>query len=247
MIIDLAPLSWDLTRLARAAIFGLAGAALLSASALNPAVAKSKATVQAKEDDSEAKSDSKSAKRGAKDQKIAIDRKDAKDKNDSKNQNGAKNNKELKSGNGFGKSEQIGSFSDWEAYATPGKDKTCYAMSRPKDRQPKAKLKDTQSYVFVSVRPGEGVKNEVAINLGYPTKENGAASASINEQEFELITKGTNAWLKNAAEEDKFVKAVKSGGKLVVKASSAKGTATTDAYSLKGFSQALERAQKECR
>jgi hypothetical protein len=97
------------------------------------------------------------------------------------------------------------------------------------------------------VRPGEGVKNEVAINLGYPTKENGPASASINEQEFELITKGTNAWLKNAAEEDKFVKAVKSGGKLTIKANSAKGTATTDSYSLKGFSQALERVQKECR
>lgn len=246
MMIDVAPLSWNLIKPARAAIFGLAGAVFLSASAPNPAVARSKA-VQGNEENSEAASDGKSAKRGAKERKVAISKKDAKDKNDSKTQNDAKSNKEPKSGNGFGKSEQIGSFSDWEAYATPGKDKTCYALSRPKDRQPKAKLKDTQSYVFVSVRPGEGVKNEVAINLGYPTKESGAASANINEQEFELITKGTNAWLKNAAEEDKFVKAVKSGGKLVVKATSAKGTATTDSYSLKGFSQALERVHKECR
>jgi hypothetical protein len=239
MMIDFTLSSSNLAKITRGAVFGLAGSAFFLACAPMPALAKNKPVAQSNENDSETKGDTKTSGRLAK----AV----GKDQKDAKSQNGSKNSKQAKSENGYGKSEQIGSFSDWGAYATPGKDKTCYAMSQPTDRLPKAKLKDIEAYVFVSMRPSEGVKNEVAINLGYPTKENSSASASVDEQEYELITKGTNAWLKNAAEEDKFVKAVKAGAKLVVKATSARGTATTDAYSLKGFSQAFDRAQKECR
>jgi hypothetical protein len=128
-----------------------------------------------------------------------------------------------------------------------GKDKTCYALGQPKDRQPKAKLKDTSAFVFISTRPAEGVKNEVAINLGYPTKDGSAASGDIDGDGFELITKGTNAWVKDTAKEKEFVAALRGGSKLVVKASSAKGTTTTDLYSLKGLSDALGRVQQECK
>jgi hypothetical protein len=207
------------------------GGALLFTAAPIPALAKSKPAAQQPEEkkpDPKSKTDKKSAK----------DQKDSKNSKDAKGQNG-----------GPGKSEQIGTFVDWGAFATQGKDRTCYAMSQPKDRQPKAKLKDTTAYIFISTRPGEGVKNEVAINLGYAAKENASATAEVNDQAFDLITKGTNAWLKNQDEEDKFVKAAKSAkgaAKLTVKAASAKGTTTTDVYSLKGVSQALDRALKEC-
>ena len=46
---------------------------------------------------------------------------------------------------------------------------------------------------------------------------------------------------------EEFVESLKSGSKLVIKASSAKGTSTTDSYSLKGLSEALARVQQECR
>ncbi len=148
---------------------------------------------------------------------------------------------------GAGKPEQLGSYGDWGAYAATGKDKTCYALGSPKERQPKAKVKDTQAFIFISTRPGEGVRNEVAINLGYPTKDGGAATAAIDEDKFELVTKGVNAWVKNPAKEKEFVDALKGGSKLLVKASSAKGTATVDSYSLKGLSDALARVAQECK
>jgi hypothetical protein len=224
-----------LALVARVSLLCLCGGALLFAAA--PAFAKSKpAADQSEEKNPDPKS--KTDKKSAKDQKDSKNPKDAKNQKDSKSQNG-----------GVGKSEQIGTFVDWGAFATQGKDRTCYAMSQPKDRQPKTKLKDTTAYIFISMRPGEGVKNEVAINLGYAAKENASASAEVGDQTFELITKGTNAWLKNQDEEDKFVKAAKTAkgaAKLTVKAASAKGTTTTDVYSLKGVSQALDRAVKEC-
>ena len=146
-----------------------------------------------------------------------------------------------------GKPEQLGSYGDWGAYAAAGKDKTCYALGSPKERQPKAKMKDTQAFIFISTRPGEGVRNEVAINLGYATKDGGAATADVDDDKFELVTKGMNAWVKNPAKEKEFVEALRTGSKLSVKAASAKGATTVDSYSLKGLSDALARVAQECK
>jgi hypothetical protein len=165
--------------------------------------------------------------------------KEAAEKSDDKADKGA--------AKGKGKSHSLGKFGDWEALATASKDKTCYALGAPQKRTPEGKLKDATANIFVSTRPGEGVRNEVAINLGYPTKDNSPASADIDGDAFDLVTMGTNAWLKNPAKEKEFVEALKSGAKLVVKASSSKGTATSDTYSLKGLSDALSRVQQECK
>jgi hypothetical protein len=141
----------------------------------------------------------------------------------------------------------VGSYGDWNAMTAhgQGKDKTCYTLAEPKDRQP-AKLQRDKAYVFISTRPAEGVRNEVAIILGFTAKDGGAASADIDGDNFELVTKGANAWVKNPAKEKEFVEALRSGTKLVIKAPSAKGNVTTDTYSLKGLSDALGRVQKEC-
>lgn len=151
-------------------------------------------------------------------------------------------------GPAVGKAEQLGVFVDWEAYAADaGKERTCYALGKPKDRQPKAKLKDTSAYIFISTRPAENVRNEFAVNLGYATKDGSAAAAEIDGDAFELITKGSNAWIKDQAREKEFVGALRGGAKLQVKATSAKGTATVDTYSLKGLSDALARVNQECK
>jgi hypothetical protein len=171
-------------------------------------------------------------------------------KADSTDKKGKKNGKAEKSdkSGAAGKPEQLATFGDWGAYlAQAGKDKTCYALGQPKSREPKAKLKDTSAYIFISSRPGEGVRNEVAINLGYPTKDGSSASAAIDGDDWDLITKGTNAWVKDQSKEKEFVGALRGGSKLVVKAASGKGTSTTDTYQLKGLSDALARVAQECK
>lgn len=154
---------------------------------------------------------------------------------------------EKSSAKGKAKTHSLGKFGDWEALVTLGKDKTCYALGGPQKRQPEGKLKDTAANIFVSTRPSEGLRNEVAINLGYATKENGSGTADVDGDAYDLVTTGANAWLKNPAKEKEFVETLKSGAKLLVKASSSKGTTTTDTYSLKGLSDALARVQQECK
>jgi invasion protein IalB len=140
----------------------------------------------------------------------------------------------------------VATFNDWGAYtAQTGRAKICYALSQPKARQP-ANLKDTPAYLFVSFRPGENVKNEVAAVLGFPTKDGGPAEASVNQTTYALVTKGANAWIKNPAEEGQAVATMSRGQSITVSATSARGNKTTDRYSLAGFAQALDRARKEC-
>ena len=144
-----------------------------------------------------------------------------------------------------GKPVQVATFGDWGAYLAKGKAKTCYALASPKERKPEAKH-DT-AYVFIADRPGEKVHNEVSIIMGFPLKENGAAQAKVGATSFDLVAKGANAWIKNPADEAKFVEALQHGGKLIVKAPAAKGAPTTDIYSLNGLKPALDRVSKDCK
>jgi invasion protein IalB len=146
---------------------------------------------------------------------------------------------------GDGKPVLLENYHDWGAYMAQGKEKTCYALASPKERAPSTMKRD-QAYVFISSRPSENVRNEVSIIMGFAMKDNSGAKVEIGNASYDLIAKGTNAWVKNPAQETQFIDAMKRGSKLTIKAASSKGNQTTDSYSLAGLSQALDRVQKEC-
>jgi hypothetical protein len=147
---------------------------------------------------------------------------------------------------GPGGASLLTSYGDWGVYtAQTGRSKICYALSQPKDRLPKNLTRDP-AYLFVSFRPAENVKNEVALVLGFAAKENGPAEAAIGNASYALITKATNAWLKNPAEEGQAIATMARSGTVTVKMQSARGSSLTDRYSLTGFGKALEHARKEC-
>ncbi len=137
-------------------------------------------------------------------------------------------------------------YGDWDAFALKGdKAQTCYALSVPKDRQP-ASLKRDPGFFFVTHRPAEGVRNEISFTVGFEVKPGAPAKAEIGSASFDLVSKGANLWIKNAAEEAKALEAMRRGARLLVKAQSLRGNASTDVYSLSGLAQALDRIQKEC-
>jgi hypothetical protein len=147
---------------------------------------------------------------------------------------------------GPGGASLVSSYGDWGVYtAQTGRSKICYALSQPKDRLPKNLSRDP-AYLFVSFRPAENVKNEVALVLGFAAKENAPAEASVGNASYALVAKASNAWLKNPAEESQAIATMTRSGTVTVKMQSAKGSSLTDRYSLNGFSKALEQARKEC-
>ncbi|HEY4407845.1 MAG TPA: invasion associated locus B family protein, partial [Xanthobacteraceae bacterium] len=104
-----------------------------------------------------------------------------------------------------------------------------------------------QAYVFVSTRPAENVRNEVSVIIGYPFKPSTDAAAEIGADKFAMYTLNDGAWIKNVAEEARMVDSMRKGSDLTVKGVSKQGTESTDQYSLKGLSQALDRASQECK
>jgi hypothetical protein len=158
----------------------------------------------------------------------------------------AKEKSAKSSKNQQGKATQLGTFGAWGAYATDGKSKTCYALAQPKTREP-ASLKRNPAYIFISSRPAENVKSEISFIMGFPMKDGAEAQAEVGSSSFSLIAKGSDAWVKNPAEEGRLIEAMKRHGKLTVKATSSRGKTTTDTYVLSGLGQALERVRKACR
>lgn len=143
----------------------------------------------------------------------------------------------------------LGQFGDWGAYtATPGGKKVCFVLSKPTSAvtEPAGRNRDA-SYAFVSTRPSEKVKNEVSLIVGYPQKANHDASAAVDARTFVLYTQNDGAWVKNAGEEAQMVDAMRKGSTLIVKSESARGTKTTDTYSLRGIADALDKVAAECK
>jgi hypothetical protein len=154
--------------------------------------------------------------------------------------------KDAPAAKGTGQAIKLGQFDDWTAYATPGGRKVCYALSTPKERLPKNLNRDP-GYLFVSYRPEEKVRGEIAIVMGYTVKEDAPAEAMIGQASFDLAGKDASLFVRNAAQESTMLGAMRKGSNLIVKASSKRGNQTTDKFSLSGISDALEAAEKACK
>ena len=149
-------------------------------------------------------------------------------------------------GGAAGGAMPLGEFGDWTAaMSQTGRVKTCYAMSQPKERQP-AGLNRDPAYLFISFRPADKVRNEFAVVMGFPTKDGAEAQATVGSSRFAFVTQDQNAWVKDRAEEGEILNALAKGQSLMLKATSRRGSVTTDRYSLAGFAQALDRARKAC-
>ena len=143
----------------------------------------------------------------------------------------------------------LGQFGDWGAYkASPGGKTVCFALSKPTSAvtDPPGRNRDP-SYAFVSTRPAEKVVNEVSVIVGYPQKPGVDASATIGTASYVMYTQNDGAWVKNAAEEAQMVDAMRKGSDMVIKSISTHNTKTTDTYSLKGISDALDKVAAECK
>jgi invasion protein IalB len=143
----------------------------------------------------------------------------------------------------------LGQFGDWGAYtASPGGKKVCFALAKPANSKttPPNRPRDP-AYMFISSRPSERVRDEVSIIFGYGFKPNSDASVEIAGANYAMYTQSDGAWVKNAAEETRLVDAMRKGADLTVKGTSAKGTASTDVYSLRGLPEALNRVGQECK
>jgi invasion associated locus B (IalB) protein len=148
--------------------------------------------------------------------------------------------------NGGVKSEHLGDAQGWSAFAETDKNaKACYLVGRPVKTEPD-NLKRGDVYVYVTHRPADKTFNVVSFAAGYPYKDATDAELTVDTHKFALFTSKESAWSRDAVTDKAVVDAMAKAKQAVLKGTSARGTNTTDTYSLDGFASMLAQIDKAC-
>ncbi|MCH9765898.1 MAG: invasion associated locus B family protein, partial [Alphaproteobacteria bacterium] len=137
-------------------------------------------------------------------------------------------------------------FSAWTLHQSRGAaHNICYITATPISKKPE-KANRAVIVFYISAWPKDGVRSEVSVKFGYPLDTKKDVSVNVGEENFKLSPRNERAYLYDATKELKLIEAMKKGSKMVVTATSTRGTKTTDTYSLNGISSALKSLAETC-
>ena len=142
--------------------------------------------------------------------------------------------------------KKIGKFKDWETVIIVEQTgKVCFAQSAPVLQAPKSNIREAR--MFVSFRPGEKISNEISITGGYKfnNKNSITATSGKSKYKFDIAQEGF-AWIANNKVENKMIKTMKRGSRIMITGYNQKGSQTIDHYSLLGFTKAYNAAKTRC-
>jgi hypothetical protein len=135
----------------------------------------------------------------------------------------------------------------WSLYTdTANPKQVCFIAAQPQAVEPLGANRGP-IYFYISAWPKENVTSEPSIKVGYPIAADKEMTVTVGADTFKLFAKGERGFVSDAAEETKLIDALKSGSNAVVKATSGRGTATTDTYSLDGLGEALQKMADTCK
>jgi len=140
----------------------------------------------------------------------------------------------------------FGTFDDWSAFQyAEGGGKVCYVSSSPLDMSPK-NVRRGDVFMQVVHNTDDETRNVVSIIAGYAYEENSVPLADIDGAKFRLFTDGDAAWNPSTDQDGAMIASMIRGSRLVVTGVSARGTQTTDVYSLLGFTAAHAAITEAC-
>ncbi|WP_041796144.1 invasion associated locus B family protein [Pararhodospirillum photometricum] len=139
----------------------------------------------------------------------------------------------------------LGVFQDWTAYTmTENGHKVCYVASQPKKDEGNYK-KRGDIYALITHRPAQNQFSVVTVYAGYTYGSGATVTLEVDKNSFQLFTEGETAWAHDEMDK-KIVQEMRRGSTMVVKGASSRGTKTTDSYSLRGVTAALQAIDKAC-
>ena len=142
------------------------------------------------------------------------------------------------------------STTDWSVF-TEESPKQCWGVSAPKETVNTKDGKPTtvrrgDILLFVTFRSGQ-VGAETSFAGGYPFARGSTVEMVIDDQTFQMTTRGEYAWAMTPDDDVKLLAAMQKGAEATLTAHSAKGTQTQDTFSLSGFTAAMTEAESKCK
>ena len=143
-------------------------------------------------------------------------------------------------------STRLGTFRHWTAISySDGDGTSCMIWSEPEALQ--ENMGDREGvYVFVTHRSSPPQFDAVNLYSGYAFREQSDVEVSIGTQVFLLDASGSNAWTRDASDNEKMARAMRAGLSMTVEGTSADGKRVVDTYSLLGFSAAHNAINEAC-
>lgn len=142
----------------------------------------------------------------------------------------------------------VNASTDWAVFQ---EGKECWIVSAPSattitENGKKVTANRSDVLLFVTYDKSRGVSGEVSFTAGYGLKPTTPVSMQIGSSKYTMIPEGEWAWADGSAQDEKIRASMKRGSTAVVTGNSSRGKTTKDTFSLKGFTAALEDAQKRC-
>ena len=117
---------------------------------------------------------------------------------------------------GAGKPEQLGSYGDWGVYLAAGQGQDLLRARLPQGAPAQGESEGHASLHIHLYPPRRGRAQRGGDQSRLRRRRTAAPPvANVDDDKFELVTKGVNAWVKNPAKEREFVEALKGGAKLL--------------------------------
>ena len=149
--------------------------------------------------------------------------------------------------------QRVDAKKDWSIFQAEAEGRrVCWIVSQPTRTAAFRNGKSVQVnrgdvFLMISIRPADGVANEVSFLSGYPFKKGSEVKASVGAKKFTLFTEGENAWAPSAKDDAALIEAFRRGARAKVEGVSKRGTKTVDTFSLSGFTAAREAAVGLCK
>ncbi len=142
--------------------------------------------------------------------------------------------------------KKIGKFKDWEAVVIKKDSKlVCFAQSKPVLQAPKSNPREAR--LFVSFRPNKKILDEISITAGYEFNTKNSIYAKSGKYKYKFdIAQEEFAWIASNKQEEKMIRTMKKGSRIMITGYNQKGSQTIDHYSLLGFTKAYSAAKKSC-
>jgi hypothetical protein len=144
---------------------------------------------------------------------------------------------------------RVDTMTDWSVFVEESP-KECWGVSKPKevvntrDGAP-VSVRRGDILLFITFRPGE--PGRPSFTGGYPFASGSTVDVQIDGNSYQLFTDGEWAWPGGDEDDAALLAAMKNGTTAVLTARSGKGTQTMDTFSLRGFTAAMEDAEKRCK
>jgi hypothetical protein len=138
--------------------------------------------------------------------------------------------------------ETIAVHGGWAAFrdATP---RRCFAVAEPAQT---LRGSGWRPFAAVTIVPNAGRQGQINIRLRHRKLRGAPVFLSIGARRFQLIAGGSDAWARDAAQDEAIIAAMRGAPSMSIETRAQDGRAFADVYRLRGAATAIDAATLAC-